>query len=64
MKLKITEGKEPGTIEYYREEYLPAMDNKELVKHLETITLQNSGTRGEYSDMISAIEQEILSRMR
>ena len=62
MKLKLMEA-EPGTIEYYKDEYLPNMNNKELVKHLETITLQNHGSYGKYDDMISAIEEELLSRM-
>jgi hypothetical protein len=63
MKLRIFEAAE-GTIEYYVEEYLPALSNKDLIHELELITLQNNGQRGEYNDMISAIKQELLSRMK
>lgn len=63
MKLRIFEAVE-GTIEYYVEEYLPALSNKELIHELELITLQNNGQFGKYNDMISAIKQELLSRMR
>lgn len=38
MKLRISEAVE-GTIEYYVEEYLPALGNTELIHELELITL-------------------------
>ena len=63
MKLRISEAVE-GTIEYYIEEYLPGLNNKELIHELELITLQNNGQFGKYNDMISAIKQELLSRMK
>jgi len=63
MKLRISEAVE-GTIEYYVEEYLPTLNNKELIHELELITLQNNGQFGRYNDMISAIKQELLSRMK
>lgn len=42
---------------------LKGLDNKKLLDHLQTIILQNNGTRGKYMDMITAIKEEILSRM-
>lgn len=62
MKLRIFEAAEG--IECYIEEYLPALGNKELIHKLELITLQNDGQFGKYNDMISAIKQELLSRMK
>lgn len=63
MKLRISEAVE-GTIEYYVEEYLPALNNEKLIHELELITLQNNGQFGKYNDMVSAIKQELLSRMK
>lgn len=42
---------------------LKDLDNKKLLDHLQMIILQNNGTRGKYMDMITAIKEEILSRM-
>lgn len=42
---------------------LKDLDNKKLLDHLQMTILQNNGTRGKYMDMITAIKEEILSRM-
>ena len=64
-KLHIKENEERSyedQMEYYKGT-LRDMNNKELVKHLEQIVIQNYGRYGEYNDMISAIEEELLNRM-
>lgn len=42
---------------------LKDLDNKKLLDHFQMIILQNNGTRGKYMDMVTAIKEEILSRM-
>lgn len=63
MKLRINEA-EKGSPEYYVNEYLPALNNKELVDEFSHALLQNVGQWGKYDSMISDIKNEILSRMK